>query len=355
MSSRGRRKEPEVSEPTGELSPSEIARVLSQFELGEIESVRTFLAGSSRAPKARVETDTGMFLLKRLAPNRAEEKSLRFQHQLIQHLTKSGFPVAEVMRSKENCSIVANGEDRYELVRWIEGHRYAYVPREAKAAGAAMAGMHDLASSLIDEAPSGRGFHNRRDVAKVLMDLISESSGQVRAGFELMGSLLRAARRRVRENWDLLPVTVVHGDWHPGNLLMGVDRVSGVIDFESVRAEPRVTDFANGILQFSLERHADSPPVDWPVACDLELVAGMNTGYQLLARDPMSSLEVETVPDLMIEAMAVESTIAIHRKGRIRRMEPELVIPWVAERLEWIDQARDSLMQAISPRASVED
>jgi len=337
------------------LTPGEIARVLGSYELGDVESVRPFLAGSSRAPKARVETDTGTYLLKRLAPNRSAPESVRFQHRLIQHLTASGYPVAEVIRTRDSVTVVAEGDARYELIRWIDGHRYEYVPREAKAAGAAMAGMHELAAGMVDEAPIGRGYHNRRDVARALLELMEKSDADVVKGLRRIASLLQAARRNVREVWPTLPETVVHGDWHPGNLLMGEDRVSGVIDFESARFEPRVTDFANGLLQFSLERRPGTPPTEWPVPCDLALVGSMNAGYQLLARTPISSTEVEVVPDLMIEAMAVESTITIIRKGRIRQMDPASVIPWIADRLTWIDQSRDALATAITPRPFVGD
>ena len=127
-----------------QLAPQEIASVVAMYELGHLESVRPFAAGSSRAPKAKVVTDSGAFLLKRLAPSRTNLDRLRFQHQVIQHLSEAGFPVAEVQRSRLNQTIAERGSHYYELSRWIDGHRYHYCPKEAKASGSAMAAMHDL-------------------------------------------------------------------------------------------------------------------------------------------------------------------------------------------------------------------
>jgi Ser/Thr protein kinase RdoA (MazF antagonist) len=326
-----------------QLAPQEIASVVAMYELGHLESVRPFAAGSSRAPKAKVVTDSGAFLLKRLAPSRTNLDRLRFQHQVIQHLSEAGFPVAEVQRSRLNQTIAERGSHYYELSRWIDGHRYHYCPKEAKASGSAMAAMHDLLSPLKKDAPRRRGYHDRRDVAQALVAMAEEYPGD---SYERIADLLRVARRSVRPHWATLPMAVVHGDWHPGNLLMGTDRVAAVIDLESACLEPRVSDLANGLLQFSLNRIAGSPVASWPVASDLTLLGSLLAGYQLVAREPLKQVELDCIPSLMIEAMAVESTIALRRKGRLRSMTPEMVMPWIFARLDWIDQHREEIIES---------
>jgi Ser/Thr protein kinase RdoA (MazF antagonist) len=326
-----------------QLSPQEIASVVAMYELGNLESIRPFAAGSNRAPKARVSTDSGAFLLKRLAPSRADLARLRFQHQVIQHLAEAGFPVAEVQRTRMNQTIAERGSHYYELSRWIDGHRYRYCPKQAKASGSAMAAMHDLLSPLKKEAPRRRGYHDRRDVAQALVVMAEEYPGD---SYERVADLLRVARRSVRPHWETLPTAVVHGDWHPGNLLMGTDRVAAVIDLESACLEPRVSDLANGLLQFSLNRTAGSPVDSWPVASDLTLLGSLLSGYQLVARVPLGKVELDCIPSLMIEAMGVESTIALRRKGRLRSMTPDMVMPWIVARLHWIDQHRDDIIES---------
>ena len=328
-----------------ELTPQEIASVVAMYELGNLESIRPFAAGSSRAPKARVSTDSGSFLLKRLAPSRTNLDRLRFQHKVIQHLAEAGFPVAEVQRSRQNQTIAEHGSHHYELSRWIDGHRYHYCPKEAKASGSAMAAMHDLLTPLKKNAPHRLGYHDRRDVAQVLVAMAEEYPGD---SYKRIGNLLQAARRSVRPHWATLPKAVVHGDWHPGNLLMGTDRVAAVIDLESACLEPRVSDLANGLLQFSLNRTAGSPVDSWPVASDLTLLGSLLAGYQLVARVPLEQVELDCIPSLMIEALAVESTIALRRKGRLRSMTPDMVMPWIVARLDWIDQHRDDIIESSS-------
>ena len=49
----------------------------------------------------------------------------------------------------------------------------------------------------------------------------------------------------------------------------------------------------------------------------------------------------------MIEALAVESVITIHRKGRIRKVAAEDVLPWIVGRLSWLESSRSDIIEAI--------
>ncbi len=323
------------------LTAGEIAAVVAKYDLGEVGSIRPFKAGSSRAPKASLTTDGGRYLLKRLAPSRTDLNGLRFQHRVIDQLSKSGFPVAEVQRSRDHRTIVDLDDQHYEVSRWIDGHRFSHTAKEAKAAGSAMAAMHDLLDPLQGDAPVRRGYHDRRDVAAIVFELSKRTSSAMLSD---LAAAMQVARRDVRRSWANLPVAVVHGDWHPGNVLMGTDRVAGVIDFESACLEQRVSDLANGLLQFTCVREVGTPVDTWPVAVDLELFEAMFAGYKLVARENPSDDEVACIPSLMIEALSVETAITLHRKGQIRSMPPDCVMPWIVKRVKWIDRNRSDLI-----------
>ena len=63
-----------------------------------------------------------------------------------------------------------------------------------------------------------------------------------------------------------LPGTVIHSDWHPGNMLFRHRKVVAIIDYDSVRRSQRILDVANGTLQFSIT--AAKRIEDWPAEVD---------------------------------------------------------------------------------------
>ncbi len=332
------------------MSPQEIAAVLRHYELREITSVRPYLRGSSRSPKAKVTSSDGLYILKRYAPSRTELQGLRFQHQLIRDLRSAGLPVVELVSTSEHQTLVQLDGHHYELMRWIDGTRFGYTPGQAKACGAVLAGLHQCASQHGEKAPVRLGFHDRKDVAAVLRSMHDSAPNASASIFEPLQFALDHASRRVGPMWQNLPRTVTHGDWHPGNVMMREDRVRGVIDFESVRFEPRVADLAYGLLQFSLERPSGAEVSKWPTAPNLSLVAAFAMGYQLVAKAPLSHEEQSAIPSLMSEALAVESVLALHKKGGIRKKPAAVVLPWVNDRLIWLMSNADQIHASVNAK-----
>ena len=331
------------------ITASEANAVLQQFRISKIDSVRSYFGGSSNAPKARVYTAQGDYLLKRIAPKRASQDMLRHQHRLQLHLRRNGFSVPQLVTTlKDEETLLECDGHLYELMSWVEGMRFSWCADEARSIGTALASMHDLLEDLALQGPQRPGFHDRRDVARAAMELAGRLPHEAQVHCETVAAWLGEARRATRSCWSSLPMTVNHGDWHPGNLLMRDGRVVAVIDWESARAEPRVSDLANALLQFSLHRASGTTPAEWPVKPETELLRAIADGYNLLARTPMTNQEIEVVPDLTIEAMSAEAIVPLYRKGRLRDHAATLVLPWVVARLHWIRTNRDLIRDILS-------
>ena len=105
---------------------------------------------------------------------------------------------------------------------------------------------------------------------------------------------------------------VVHGDWHPGNLLFSDDKIVAVVDFDSIRVAPPATDLANGMLQFSII--ADRPdPAQWPAHFDRDRVLQFFDGYREIIK--LSERKRYGLVDLMIETMIAEAVLPVAATG----------------------------------------
>jgi len=127
----------------------------------------------------------------------------------------------------------------------------------------------------------------------------------------------------------------VHGDWHPGNVLFQSQFVVAVLDFDSARIMPPVTDLANGALQFSIERGGRNLET-WPDGCDLGRLRGFVAGYD--EQQKLSVAELQAVPWLMIEALIAESLGPIAATGRFAQLDGFAFLLTVARKVRWIEE-----------------
>ncbi|MCH2138968.1 MAG: phosphotransferase [Phycisphaerales bacterium] len=334
------------------MSREELRSVLSHWDLAGITSLQELHLGSTRAPKVIVTCTDGKFLLKRFAKVRTDPVRTAFQHQLHRSLQGAGFPVTELMQLRSNAGTLLEVQGHsYELCRYIDGSRFAGTTDEAQSSGSRLAGFHDLTKTHLRTAPPGRGFHARDDVAKVAARLQQTRPELDSAQCGLLHDCMKQASFDASARWASLPTTVVHGDWHPGNLLFGEWGVSAVLDLETVRADARIAELANALLQFSMPvgRGGAAPDVHMSTP-DLDMLRAVLKGWALMARDQLIDAEVQALPPLMLEALCVEAAIALHRKGRFNQWSGPDFLSFVCHRAAWIKSHADDIRSmAVSP------
>lgn len=327
------------------MEADELRRVLTHWDLGEVSSIQELRLGSSRAPKVVIESDSGSYLLKRLAHQRTDPDRIAFQHRLHRALQSSGYPVPELIPLHQRAGTLLELEGfSYELCRYVDGRRFDGDATDAKSSGSRLAGFHDLSVRHLADAPPGRGYHDRPDVARAAADLHRSRPELTEVDCVSLAGLLASSKAAAAEHWDALPRTVVHGDWHPGNLLFGAWGVNAVLDLETVRDEPRIAELANALLQFSLplrsQIEGESDGADAPA---MEILQAMLAGYGLVARQRLEPAEIHVLPHLMVEALSVEAAITLHRKGRFGRWSGPGFLDFVCRRGGWIADHADGI------------
>ena len=330
----------------------ELAVVLSYYDLGTIESITEFARGSRRSPKVGLVADRGKFLLKRRAPQRAHPDRVRFAHRVQLHLATVGFPVAQLVATREHATYVHLRDQVYELFEFIPGQPYCHTPGESHESGAALARFHAamdgfLAPSKLP-APQGDYHHNPLVRAGMLglgptLSAHDSFSGDEASLAGLVQYLLEsydaAAHAVDGLGYTDLPERIIHSDWHPGNLLFRKGRVVAVIDFDSARRSRAIVDIGNGALQFSL---TSAPHVDqWPDHVDEPRYASFLEGYESIS--PISVEEKRSIPNLMIEALIAECVSPIQETGSMGHWSGFRVLEMVRRKVQWLVDNRERL------------
>jgi Ser/Thr protein kinase RdoA (MazF antagonist) len=344
-----------VSRRKVHFSAQELVQVLSHYDVGVIEKARSLRVGSAAAPKMVIDAQKGRFLLKRRQVRKSEVDRVLFAHAVQAHLAAKGFPTVGVVPTVNGAeTILELGKYVYEFFEFVEGGRYDGSTEAVAEAGRRLAQLHRCAAdfSLTDESLTG-SFHDSSTVRRHLRLVPGKAAGEnrkLRQTAEELMVLYNASSTRVNElGFDSWPRQVVHGDWHPGNMLFSDRELVAVLDFDLARIAPVVTDLANGMLQFSIVANRPNP-VDWPDYLDQAKLVRFLDGYRRVMEPPPEQLKC--LPDLMAETIIAEAVLPVVATGFFGNLSGLDFLSMIRRKARWIEKHRDSLVEAIGVSGS---
>jgi len=341
------------SQDRAAFEANELAIVLSNYDLGVIESITEFPRGSRQSPKVGIVAERGKFLLKRRSTARANPDRVRLAHRVQAHLAAHGFPIAPIILTRRGRhTLVQQAGHVYELFGFVAGHAFEKSETETYHAGVALARFHQAMESFDppDTQPIPVGdYHDASAVRSGLCSIGSilsshdsfsgdqaELAGVVQFLLSAYDAAAAAVDRVVQPGSH---ETVIHADWHPGNLLFRKHQVLAVIDYDSVRASENIIDIGNGVLQFSMIAGGD--PATWPDEIDENRYVAFLKGYT--SRTPLEELPLRAIPHLMIEALISECVPPITQTGSVGQWTGFRVLQMVRRKVTWLQAHLDRI------------
>ena len=339
--------------------PTELARVLSRYDTGIIESIVQIRRGSAGSIKWAVQCERGGLLLKR-RPLGDSPAALRFMHMAQDELAKAGVPLPALIppRRVGNGKVETGPGSRwvrldgrvYEVFLFLPGGRYDRTSVSAMEAGRTLALVHAALAQIEasgEVAPTlSSGFFRALKVQTDLVAAGERLGHDVRAVTKSLGAMYSLACERAitcgAGDW---PRQLIHGDWHPGNLLFEGSKVVGVIDYDTLRADPRAMDVAYGALQFSALR-AEGPLDQWPPGVEMSCLEAFIRGYEAVPGATLSRAELDGLAWLMICALVSESASVIGGAGSFGTADPVAVLRMVERKCAWLRDNQPILASA---------
>ena len=324
--------------------------------MGVIHAISDYPRGSRRSPKMRIISSKGEFLLKRRAPGRDDPERVAFAQDLQLNLAERGFPVAALIGRRDNGRrLVTLRERTYELFAFIRGRRDDRTEGAAEEAGRTMGLMHRLLLHFQPTyTPPFNSYHASATVDAAVQQVpaavdavepnvnVAEFTKQCRT---LLRVYMDAAERTEAAGFRTWPVQVIHGDWHPGNLLYRDGRIVAVLDFDSSRVEPRMIDVANAALQCSMTTSDPDHPERWPDHLDVGRIRALLRGYDATSGMPLEPEERDALPWLILEAMILESVLPIAASGRFGPLRGSAFLEMVDRKARWLRPRANRLLE----------
>lgn len=339
----------------------EVHHVRVHYPIGQVLKAVPLNAGSPLAPKIiLVGSICGPVVLKRLAPGRDGPEFVHVIHSIHRRLAAHGFPLAPLLATRGGASALRLDGRVYEVCGFVRGGKCDRSAGQTRLAGEALGRYHALLANAHDHLGAmGRSigepltgvYHDdariRRSLARLPQALDAPGSDDLAAR---LGALYERAAARAREALDGVAVQIVHGDWHPGNLIFHDGALAAVLDHESAGLAPAMLDIANGALQFSLQG-VGTDFRQWPTPPDADRLSrfmeGVHGGRALIGVPGVGQQALGALPWLMSQALIAEAAVPVAATGAFHGRDPAPFLRMVARKAQWFaDHPSDVLEYA---------
>ncbi|MBN1815092.1 MAG: phosphotransferase [Anaerolineae bacterium] len=232
--------------------------VLSHYDIGEPYSARPVERGFVNEGW-RIETPLGNYYLKHYHPNLCRPDIIRAQHALVAHLRQSEFPAPTILSTISGDTLLALGNELYEIQECIEGAFYDHGrPEHFQEAARTLGRYHACVKGFAPQALCSLG--ELYSPAILRANLIDLADAWKLDHDPEMAQVVRQLETHVDDlvarfaTHGTLPHLVIHGDYYADNLLFEDDRIVGVVDYDKARWQPRVVELAETLIYFASPR-----------------------------------------------------------------------------------------------------
>ncbi|MEH3048272.1 homoserine kinase [Sphingomonas adhaesiva] len=221
-----------------QVSAEALTAFLTRYDVGELVSAKGIAEGVENS-NYLVDTTQARFILT-LYEKRVAADDLPFFMALLNHLAAKGLPVPPAIKDRTGREIQELAGRPACLIRFLTGVSLSEpTPAQARNAARAMAQMHAAVADFATTRANSMGVATWRPLlercGRAAMDTIRPGL------FDRVDAALAA----VEAAWPRdLPVTAIHADLFPDNVLMLGEEVTGLIDFYFACTDLRAYDVA---------------------------------------------------------------------------------------------------------------
>ena len=264
-----------------------VPEVLAAFGLGSARSINVL--GGTATPKWDVTTEHGRFVVRIRPPEFAASDRTAFTYQTLLRLAAAGLPIPRPQSPPSGETGLSRNDATFEVLTWIDGDSWsADVVGATHGIGVFLARFHTV---LAHDHPKDNPEQLREDhpdrLQAILDSLIARTDDAVaKQQLEKIKALLVQGRRELESSlYPSLPRTVIHGDFHPGNVRFHGADVAALYDFDYLAVQARARDIVVALMFFASDRSTPYEPdhirsLTQPFIPNFEASQAVLSGYQ---------------------------------------------------------------------------
>lgn len=211
------------------IGAERMARLIEAFDVGALISAKGIAEGVSNS-NWLIETQQGRYILTAYE-QRTDTRDLPFFLGLLDHLAAAGCPVPRTIHDRDGAAFrtfhADNGAEKVvALIEFLPGVSADQpTPAQARAVGAALAGVHLSAQDFPMRRANAMGPNDWRTLA-------AGCAGRWHEIDPVLATHVPPALEAIIAEWPrALPRSAIHADLFPDNVLLVGDEIAGLIDF----------------------------------------------------------------------------------------------------------------------------
>lgn len=313
-------------------------------EIGAIRSLR-WVAIGAHGPTARLHCAGGIFYAKRYHGQTRPAASVAFTHRVLRAMVERGLRAPPPLPDATGDDVLLFAGDLLALYPDVGGTSIAdddIRPAEAEIVGRTLAQVHVAGRGITGGGRPRAGLlagtrvlrHRRPDAyfeQLVASDRATAARLELHPAKRRILSLLRATGRRLRAVAPRCPMTLVHGDFGPGNVLLDERHEAAVIDWDLADFDLAAWDLARAIDRVAIRWPRDERT---PTELRGNVAAAMVRGYEQVR--PLNGAERAALPVLAAASRVDLDTTVLAVCASI---EPEILSPVLDRCLQRLNRA----------------
>jgi homoserine kinase type II len=221
-----------------QLGPEQVSALLGKYDAGELLALKGIAEGVENS-NYFVETTKSRFILT-LYENRVDPADLPFFYSLLKHLHEAGCKVPRFIADRDGHWLQEIAGRPACLIEFLQGVSVTQPSAaQARSTGAALGQMHKALTGFGETRANSLGITAWRPLA----DRCTTSGLEdIQTG---LAERVRQECNFAEQNWPHdLPLSAIHADLFPDNVLMLGAEVTGLIDFYFACTDARAYDLA---------------------------------------------------------------------------------------------------------------
>ena len=261
-------------------------KVLKHYDLPK--GAKLSPIGGTASPKVRVETAGTRYILRRRPTDMVKTPWIEYDHALRSFLAQRDLPAPAPVPAADGRTWLQLDDGVYEMSAELPGKMQPSPDlKQLNAAGAILARFHQLGFEF-DHA--GKRDFIREDHVTILKPLLTELTAlpakpDQKQQLAALANALDDVALGLEGTDQGLEQSIIHGDFHPGNLLFEGKQVSAVLDYDYAVRGATLRDLGDALMFFATRHRHPFDPDDirsltQPWLIDTDRTVSFLSGYK---------------------------------------------------------------------------